>query len=418
MHPLDKLDSLEAMESAVNEALEAALSGQNFAARYGDGSSRNFRRSSKWVVRIKGVAIDSKPLVAAAYKYQFGHELSQKLHGGSEVLVSALARFGYHLEPRGADSGPVARRPDPWVTSVGEVGSKKDFAKLYGGSTMGGIQPSGQTNNILMYSDPAVGTTHGYNFDGWTSDGETYSYTGEGQYGPQTLQGGNGAILNHRSQGRSLRLFVSDGYVGKTRTKKRIYVGEFVIDESHPYSVEDALDNDRQMRTVYVFHLKPVGEVVRRPQDYSAAPMTPKSDAVAEKVPLENHLVSEFETSGSSAVTAEKREQALVDNFREVLVARGHELSRWKITPRSRRARCTATSLMKQRERYTRPRQSRPVTTSAWDWDRSWTTSATLRWRSRTSHSFYRPSPMRICLTCCNATGWELYGPTRRPVVS
>jgi hypothetical protein len=333
VHQLDKLDSLEAMESAVNEALEAARSGQNFAASYGDGSSRNFRRSSKWVVRIKGVAIDSKPLVAAAYKYQFGHELSQKLHGGSEVLVSALARFGYHLEPRGADSGPVARRPDPWVTSVGEVGSKKDFAKLYGGSTMGGIQPSGQTNNILIYSDPAVGTTHGYNFDGWTSDGETYSYTGEGQYGPQTLQGGNGAILNHRSQGRSLRLFVSDGYIGKTRTKKRIYVGEFVIDEGHPYSVEDALDNDHQMRTVYVFHLKPVGEVVRRPQDYSAAPMTPKSDAVAEKVPLENHLVSEFETSGSGAVTAEKREQALVANFQEVLVARGHELSRWKITP-------------------------------------------------------------------------------------
>lgn len=130
-----------------------------------------------------------------------------------------------------------------------------------------------------------------------------------------------------------MRLFVSDGYVGKTRTKKRIYVGKFVIDEGHHTSVEDALDNDRQMRTVYVFHLKPVGEAVRRPQDYSAAPMPPKSDAVAEKVPLENHLVSDFEASVSGTVTAEKREQALVDNFQEVPIARGHELSRWKITP-------------------------------------------------------------------------------------
>lgn len=333
MHQLDKLDSAEAMAAAVEEALEAERSGQNFAARYSDGSTRNFRRSSKWVVRIQGVAIDSKPLVAAAYKYQFGHELSQKLHGGSDVLVAALARFGYELEPRAADRAAATSDPDPWVTAVGEVGSKKEFAKLYGGSTMGGIQPSGQTNNVLIYSDPAVGTAHGYNFDGWTADGQTYSYTGEGQYGPQTLQGGNGAILHHKAQGRSLRLFVSDGYVGKTRTKKRIYVGEFAIDEAHPYSVEDALDNDGQMRTVYVFHLKPVGESVRRPQDYSAAPMTPNAEAVAEKVPLENHLVSEFETAGSGATTAEKREQALVDRFREVLAGRGHELSRWKITP-------------------------------------------------------------------------------------
>lgn len=335
MHQLDKLDSPEAMQAAIADAVAAAKAGTDFPSLHGDGSSASYRRSTKWVVRTHGLELDSKPLLAAAYRHQFGQKLTEKVYGGSRPVVAALDRFGYRLELRSqaAAAAPAPAAAGVWTTPVGEEGSKKDFSKLYGGSTMGGIQPSASTSNVLIYSDPAVGTTYGYNFDGWTVDGSTYSYTGEGRRGPQSLSGGNGTILHHKRQGRALRLFVADGYVGKSKTKKRIYIGEFSLDEAHPYSIEDAVDEDGVMRTVYVFHLLPVSDALLRANDYSDAPMNPQSDAVAEKVPLEKHLVNEYASGGSAAVTAEKREQLLVESFSSVLEARGHQLSRWKITP-------------------------------------------------------------------------------------
>jgi hypothetical protein len=320
MRPITDLTDRGAMQKAIREALEAHKNGRDFVDLYPHG----YERSGRWVVRVDSVEIDSKPLAATAFYHQH-NEFPVYIRGGTRALRTALRQVGYELEER---KGPV------WTTPTGTRGTKSDFAALYGGGTLGGIQPSSTSKNVLLYSDPAVGTAFGYNFDGWTADGETYSYTGEGQRGPQNLRSGNGAILNHKAHGRSLRLLVADGYAdGKTRAKDRIYVGEFTLDESHPYSIEDALDMDGQMRTVYVFHLKPVGEVLHRGADYSAAPMTPKSEAVAEKVALETHLASEFESSGSGPVTAEKREQALVEKFSEVLAERGHQLSRWKITP-------------------------------------------------------------------------------------
>lgn len=312
------------MQAAIDEALAAVAADEDFASRYSDGHSQKFRRSNRWIVRVGNVELDTKPLVTAAYVKQFDHKLTEKLHGGSDVIARALEKFGYMMEPRSEDG---------WVTPVGAVGTKKDIAKLYGGSTRGGIQPSKRTNNILIYSDPSVGKTYGYNFDGWSADGSTYSYTGEGRRGPQTLTGGNGAIRHHRSRNRALRLFVADGYVEKSRSKKRVYVGEFVLDGEHPYSVEDAPDEDGVMRTVYVFHLKPVGDSLQRTEDYSSASMTPQAQAATEKVPLERHNVAAFFTTGSGPVTAEKREQALVEHFTEKLTTRGHTLSRWKITP-------------------------------------------------------------------------------------
>lgn len=333
MHQLDKLDSAAAMAAAVQEALEAATTGQDFASRYSDGASIRFRRSNKWIVRFGDVEIDSKPLLAAAYKNQFGHDLTEKIYGGTDVLTRTLARFGYKLELR--EGGRTAASPHPytWQTSVGDEGSKQDFSNLYGGSTRGGIQPSAKTPNVLLYSDPAVGVAFGYNFDGWSADGQTYSYTGEGRRGPQTLKSGNGAILRHKEQKRALRLFVVDGKEAESGGKNRVYVGEFSLDEDHPYSIEDAKDEEDVVRTVYVFHLRPVGEVLRRDEDFSVAPMAPKRDARAERVPLENQNSTTFTTSGSEPAVAEKREQLLVEAFQTALMARGHAYCRWQITP-------------------------------------------------------------------------------------
>ncbi|WP_156507309.1 hypothetical protein [Arthrobacter sp. OY3WO11] len=322
------------MAAAVEEALEAARSGQAFAARYTDSASLRFRQSAKWIVRVGDVEVDSKALLAAAYKNQFGRDLSEKIYGGTDVVVRTLARFGHKLELRQDAQAGAPPHSGTWVTSPGDDGSKQDFSDLYGGSTRGGIQPSAKTPNVLLYSDPAVGVTYGYNFDGWSEDGKTYSYTGEGRRGPQTLKSGNGAILRHKEQGRALRLFVVDGEeVAETGGKNRVYIGEFSLDEEHPYSIEDAKDVEGVLRTVYVFHLKPVGDVLRRDEDLSVAPMAPRRDARAQQVPLENQNSTTFATSGSEPAVAEKREQQLVDAFQEVLATRGHAYCRWQITP-------------------------------------------------------------------------------------
>lgn len=321
------------MAAAVEEALQAARSGQDFAARYSDGASKRLRRSTKWIVRFGEVEVDSKALLAAAYKNQFSHNLSEKIYGGTDVVTRTLARFGYKLELRESAKAKAPPESGTWRTYVGDEGSKQDFANLYGGSTRGGIQPSAKTPNVLLYSDPAVGVAYGYNFDGWSEDGLTYSYTGEGRRGPQTLKSGNGAILRHKEQGRALRLFVVDGNEAKSGGKNRLYVGEFSLDEDHPYSIEDAKDEDDIVRTVYVFHLKPVGDVLRRDEDLSVAPMAPKRDARAEQVPLENQNSTTFATSGTEPAIAEKREQLLIEAFKAELTARGRTYSRWQITP-------------------------------------------------------------------------------------
>lgn len=73
-----------------------------------------------------------------------------------------------------------------WSIEPGTVTTRAQVAAAYGGSTIGGIQPSRTTLNVLVYSDPAVGPAHGYRFDGWGPEGANY-YTGEGQAGNQTI---------------------------------------------------------------------------------------------------------------------------------------------------------------------------------------------------------------------------------------
>ena len=56
--------------------------------------------------------------------------------------------------------------------------------------------------NVLLFTDQASGSPHGYVFDGWVDDGDdkVFLYTGEGQRGDQQLIRGNAAILNHRPE--------------------------------------------------------------------------------------------------------------------------------------------------------------------------------------------------------------------------
>jgi hypothetical protein len=132
----------------------------------------------------------------------------------------------------------------------------------YGGALYGGIEQSAQTPNVFVYSDPNKSAMYGYNFDGWAAnDPGVYLYTGEGQFGDMTMDDGNAAILNHRDEGRALRLFVFDHYVPGTKQAVNRYLGEFAVDEEHPYVVERAPDKAGEQRNAFVFRLRSVGEV-------------------------------------------------------------------------------------------------------------------------------------------------------------
>jgi MoxR-like ATPase len=109
--------------------------------------------------------------------------------------------------------------------------------------------------NVLIFTDHASGSPHGYVFDGWLDDrdGKVFLYTGEGQRGDQQLIRGNAAILNHVQEGRSLRLFEG---AGGSNVR---YVGRFTIDDKQPFTEREAPESGGgPMRKVLVFRLKEV----------------------------------------------------------------------------------------------------------------------------------------------------------------
>lgn len=139
-----------------------------------------------------------------------------------------------------------------WGLNPGDVIRRKELHAQYGGKIQGGISPSRSSPNVLIFSDLSVGEQHGYSYDGWDrSDPGLFHYTGEGQFGDQRLDVGNGAILRHAADGRALRVF--DGARGEVR-----YLGEFRLADP-PYNLAPAHESGgTTVRSVVVFHMRPV----------------------------------------------------------------------------------------------------------------------------------------------------------------
>jgi hypothetical protein len=205
---------------------------------------------------------------------------------------------------------------------------------MYGGTRFQGMETPSTSPNVLLFSDPKVGRENGYEFDGWSTDGEVFSYTGMDRVGPQKMHKGNLALRDHKLNGRAVRLFGVSGKAAVGNGLDRIYLGEFAIDDEHPHSTEDAPGTDGVMRTVFVFHLRPVGEVLRRDEDLSSKAAAPTDVGSVVRVPLEAHIVGEFERTAVEAGTSRKREQDLVEVFQQVLQSRGRELDRFKVYPK------------------------------------------------------------------------------------
>jgi hypothetical protein len=193
----------------------------------------------------------------------------------------------------------------------------------YGGRTQGGIGPSRQTPNVLIFSDPEAGEPHGY-YDGWQSDG-CFHYTGEGQRGDQQMKSGNAAILNHVAEGRALQVF--RGARGVVT-----YMDEFEVDSGEPFYRTDAHETDGgPRREVIVFRLRPKHVEPPEPSSKLAEVLDGPSKS---NVPIEQQQTEKaYVAPSSEPYEAERREQALVLEFEAHLRTLGRRVFRHRILP-------------------------------------------------------------------------------------
>jgi hypothetical protein len=273
-----------------------------------------------------------------------GHHWNSIFSSGQQMNLESEAA----LEEAWADHvRELGRGSDRWTLAVGGAMGRRARMEQYGGPMYGGIQPSTTSPNVFIYSDPSTGTVYGYNYDGWSEDGSVFLYTGEGRKGHQKMQAGNAAILNHAVDGRALRLFVADGTEPGSDAKVQRYVGEFEASVDTPYVTAEAPDEDGNPRTVIVFRLVPVGQVLMRKEDASTSGDAAVNSAVepvpvdaattppgsAEAVPVETTGTNSYTVAGSTGAVAVKWEAELQARYQAYLEARGSTCVRYKLRP-------------------------------------------------------------------------------------
>lgn len=200
--------------------------------------------------------------------------------------------------------------------------SRKELHQRFGGQQQGGISPSAQSPNVFIFYDQA-GAQHGY-YDEWRADGCLH-YTGEGQRGDQVMKAGNAAILNHKAQGRALRVF--QGARGVVT-----YEGEVELADSDPVRQTDAPETDNgPLRQVFVFRLRPVGF---KPPEPNSKLDKVLAGPTRVDVPIEQQETEKAYVNPSrEPYEAERREQKLVLALEQHLVDRGHTVNRQRLVP-------------------------------------------------------------------------------------
>lgn len=208
--------------------------------------------------------------------------------------------------------------PDDFALKPGDRIKRTDLHARYGGSKQGGMTSSTTSSNVFLFSDPETGSEHGY-VDSWKDDG-CFHYTGMGQVGDQTMTSGNASALNHKQNGKALRLFDGSGGV-------ITYVGRFEIDDADPFYRDYRPDRTGAMRWVFVFRLRPVGGTASThiPEPLTTLPAV--TEIPVEKQHLERMLV----TVTAKTTEAERRESTLVVNFAKYIQDKTLTVSRNRI---------------------------------------------------------------------------------------
>jgi len=127
----------------------------------------------------------------------------------------------------------------------GQILSRAEVHKRFGGQTQGGISTPKNKPVILLFTGEQ-GEKYGYR-DEWR--GDVFFYTGEGRVGDMEFVRGNKAIRDHVEDGKDLLLFK---YVAPGKVQ---FVGEMVC---IGYEIVRAPDANGTMRKAIRFHLQPL----------------------------------------------------------------------------------------------------------------------------------------------------------------
>lgn len=92
-----------------------------------------------------------------------------------------------------------------WTLTPGESITRKRLHDEYGGVRQGGISPSVDTPNVMLFTDPTANAEHGYLEDRWVAR-DLFEYCGEGQSGHQEIRRYNRSVALHAADGKALRL--------------------------------------------------------------------------------------------------------------------------------------------------------------------------------------------------------------------
>ena len=138
------------------------------------------------------------------------------------------------------------------------------------------------------------------------------------------MKGGNAAMLNHKQDGRALRLFQGVGGMVS-------YVGEFEVANSVSFYTADAPEtDDGPIRSVIVFRLLP--KDTSRAQGGGRFHLGRTTD-VKEVEVEEQHTERMFVEPAREPYEAERREATLVRAFRDFLSDQGHKVTRLCVLP-------------------------------------------------------------------------------------
>lgn len=207
----------------------------------------------------------------------------------------------------------------PWDIEIGETLLRKELHDRWGGGRYGGMEPSVKAESVFLFTNPSAGEAFGYKYDGWHADGLLH-YTGDGQVGDQSLRsGGNKSLMDAEALGRTVRVFRS---VGRDTT----YVGPFQL-ANPPFYRAEALDRQSELRSVLVFRLQPIGDVLRDPTDAA-----PPDTNVPEELPVEANNADEYARQRpDEPAMAVRREAALVGRYTAWLSAQGQPTVRHRV---------------------------------------------------------------------------------------
>ncbi|MFG2410938.1 restriction endonuclease [Streptomyces goshikiensis] len=209
-----------------------------------------------------------------------------------------------------------------WGLAPGDTIERKRLHADYGGRTQGGIGPSAKTPNVMVFTDPIAGEKHGY-YDGWMPDG-LFHYSGEGQYGDQRMLSGNASILNHRAEGRALRVF--QGARGTVT-----YLGEFEADGW--YEADAPETGDGPLRKVIVFKLRPVDTEPQQSETKLGRVLRSQPETVLHVDIEQQETETAFVNPSREPYEAERREAKLVLQFSDYLRSKGQRVHRHRILP-------------------------------------------------------------------------------------